>query len=398
MNKRLLRSFGAALLCATLQVHAQTQVIPAEYTTTDGNGTFNGPLGNSARTYQLLLDSTVLGSLNGKTLTGISFRSPVGTTAPWPPVDAVYNNYAIWLSPSVPPANRSFTFANNIAGTRVQVRSGQLIIPDSTYPAGGPNSFGPVITFNQPYAYNGGNLLLEIRHNGSNTTFRSINAVSTLHQSYGNTVSAIWANGDTASVTTTQANAIIVRFSFDNPLPVGLLGFDAEAREQQALLSWQTASEQNSAWFEIERSIDGQHFRFLDKVKAAGNSSTKQQYHYTDPAAGAAGKRVYYRLKMTDRDNSFTYSSVASVEMAGVNPVTLYPNPAGNEVSLSFVSTGGAYTVSIRNMAGQEVLRKSYRAAAGLNKQAIGLSGIVPGLYVLHVDGVISGQAKLEKK
>ena len=47
----------------------------------------------------------------------------------------------------------------------------------------------------------------------------------------------------------------------DNPLPVTLSRFVAERQGPDVWLRWATASERNSARFEVERSLDGQQFR-----------------------------------------------------------------------------------------------------------------------------------------
>ncbi|WP_046242303.1 hypothetical protein [Hymenobacter terrenus] len=59
------------------------------------------------------------------------------------------------------------------------------------------------------------------------------------------------------------------------PLPVTLTTFTATAEGTQAVrLAWATASETNSARFEVERSLDGARFDRSGAVAAAGNSSS----------------------------------------------------------------------------------------------------------------------------
>ena len=49
-------------------------------------------------------------------------------------------------------------------------------------------------------------------------------------------------------------------------LPVELVAFQAEERNENIHLSWSTASEINNEGFEIERSTDGRNFDFIDFV------------------------------------------------------------------------------------------------------------------------------------
>lgn len=95
------------------------------------------------------------------------------------------------------------------------------------------------------------------------------------------------------------------------PLPVSLTKFTARKSGTQAVLQWQTASEQNSRDFTIQRSPDGKNFTVIGVVASAGNSSNATDYTFTDqtPLDGAN----YYRLKQTDLDEKFTYSPLRLV-------------------------------------------------------------------------------------
>jgi hypothetical protein len=175
-------------------------VVPNAYQNTPGTGTFLGPLTNTARTYQFLIQASQLTSLVGKNLTGFKMRIPTSSTANWPTSDVTYTNYDIYLSGSVEPSARSLTFANNVVGPQTQVRSGSLFIPANSYTFGNtPNAFGPAITFNTPWFYSGGNVLIELRHNGFTGTARSTDAITTSTGGYGTLMSACWTSSYTGT-------------------------------------------------------------------------------------------------------------------------------------------------------------------------------------------------------
>jgi uncharacterized protein YjdB len=192
---------------------AQTVVVPNSLEGTTSTGSFLGPLANSARTYQLLLHEDQLTALQGQQLTGIAFRSLASISSTWPDIEAIYESYEIYLSPSVDPLDRSLTFSENIAGPQVQVRSGSLTIAPGSYPAGGTTSFGPTINFDSSYSYTGGHLLVEIKHTGSNTTSRSVEALTTTNPLYWVVASACWASGTTATGGM-NGNAAVIQFSY----------------------------------------------------------------------------------------------------------------------------------------------------------------------------------------
>ncbi len=119
------------------------------------------------------------------------------------------------------------------------------------------------------------------------------------------------------------------------PLPVDLISFTAKAQGKEVSLDWQVANEAKMAGYTIERSADAKSFTAINKVTAR-NAQTTDEYHVTD-AAPLNGAN-YYRLKMEEKDGSYTYSSVQLVEMNNVagDRINLYPNP---------VTSGTSFTV-----------------------------------------------------
>lgn len=101
----------------------------------------------------------------------------------------------------------------------------------------------------------------------------------------------------------------------DIGLPVELTSFHAKCTEDKVTLNWTTASENNSAYFEVERSTDAVHFSPLTRIVAAGNSNSVKTYTYNDlyPESG----QNYYRLKQQDNDNkTASYSNIVQTSCA----------------------------------------------------------------------------------
>jgi len=109
-------------------------------------------------------------------------------------------------------------------------------------------------------------------------------------------------------------------------LPVELTNFQAQSKGADVLLEWQTASETNNLGFEIENSIDGETWNYLEFIRGAGNESIQQSYRYIDedPENGTN----YYRLKQNDFDGIFDYSKVVSVSFRDeTKEIKVSPNP-----------------------------------------------------------------------
>lgn len=116
-------------------------------------------------------------------------------------------------------------------------------------------------------------------------------------------------------------------------LPVELVDFSAKVSNNKAHISFSTASEQNNAFFSIERSTDGVEFRSIGKVNGAGNSTETRNYAFTDdkPAAGVN----FYRLKQVDFDGKFEYSNIVSVTVGKTGNITLSPVPAQDQLHVN---------------------------------------------------------------
>lgn len=208
-------------------------VVPNDFANTTGTATFLGPFANSQRTYQLLIHENQLNDFVGLPLNGLTWRLPASAVANWPASTTTYNNFDIYLSESVAPANRSLTFADNIVGSQTQVRSGSLAIGADSFTFGSsPNDFGVVIDFDQ-WLYTGGHLLVEIRHSGSDGASRSVDAIGTAHPGYLNDFSAAWT-GNYMGTSGSQGNFSVIQLrAIPAPGSIALLGIALAAASRR---------------------------------------------------------------------------------------------------------------------------------------------------------------------
>lgn len=138
-------------------------------------------------------------------------------------------------------------------------------------------------------------------------------------------------------------------------LPVSLLNLNAvKINEHEVLLSWQTASETNNSHFEIERSADNKTFEYLANVKGAGNSATLTHYSYKDNAGADFSEEVlYYRLKQVDYNGKYAFSNVVTIGSFKTKrpSMNVFPNPAGDNITVKGVSGNGAILYDITGKA-----------------------------------------------
>ncbi len=114
--------------------------------------------------------------------------------------------------------------------------------------------------------------------------------------------------------------------------PVELVSFNGKADNGEVLLNWQTASEKDNDYFQIEHSTDGSAFEPVGKVTGKGTTASMNNYSFrhSRPAKGAN----YYRFKQVDFDGKYAYSPIVNVEIARGMDVELYPNPTTGYVKL----------------------------------------------------------------
>ncbi|RZK92877.1 MAG: T9SS type A sorting domain-containing protein [Hymenobacter sp.] len=177
------------------------------------------------------------------------------------------------------------------------------------------------------------------------------------------------------------------------PLPVELTALTAQAvQNRDALLTWTTASEVNSAYFDVERSLDGTSYTKIGQVAAKGNSTTSSNYTFTDASVAArANGAVYYRLHQVDRDATASYSPVRTVSFTKVAAValSLYPNPAQNATTLdvSALPATGTYQVLVLDATGRAVRTVS---VGGGQLQTLNLTDLASGTYQVLVTGTLA--------
>jgi hypothetical protein len=185
-----------------------------------------------------------------------------------------------------------------------------------------------------------------------------------------------------------------------SPLPVVLTAFAASAvGNRDAQLSWTTASEVNSAYFDIERSFDGTAFTKVGQVAAKGTTTLASTYAFTD--AGVASRTtgaVYYRLKQVDLDAKAAYSPVRTLSFSKTaSPaLSLYPNPAQSSTTLdlSQLPAIGTYQVLVLDATGRQV--RSASLGGGL-AQTLDLRELASGTYHVLVTGTLADGSALRQ-
>ena len=143
-------------------------------------------------------------------------------------------------------------------------------------------------------------------------------------------------------------------------LPINLSAFKGNLENGKSYLTWKTSSEIQSNYFDIERSLDGKNFTKIGEKKAASNSSIAKEYSYTDanPATGIN----YYRLKMWDANEKYTYSNIIALSNRQQSVgVTVFPNPASDYILVQAQDIlSSDVEVLLSDIKGKVLLKKTF--------------------------------------
>lgn len=192
----------------------------------------------------------------------------------------------------------------------------------------------------------------------------------------------------------TLARSGITSFSPFSPdegsaLPIELVSFVAKQKGNYVSLNWATASEYNNDFFTVERSDDGKTFESLLTKKSQGNTNQISYYQGLDklPYEDVS----YYRLKQTDKDGKFSYSSIESINFKtkyNESFVNVYPNPSSDgNVIIEFDSKfDTTEEIIIMDPLGKVVYTQLLQVVKGKNIHRVQLSTDLPaGMYLVEL-------------
>lgn len=173
-------------------------------------------------------------------------------------------------------------------------------------------------------------------------------------------------------------------------LPIELLFFRGQKKQNQVDLHWATATEINNDYFTIERSIDGNEIEVIGEVLGAGNSIVEQHYQWVDeqPRSGVN----YYRLKQTDFDGQFEYTDWIEVDFSTISDesIKIYPNPNSGQFNLELkgFDFNEEVNVQVYDIKGQMHLNQKLTLMDGFAHENIRLRSDLPkGIYFVKCEG-----------
>jgi hypothetical protein len=192
--------------------------------------------------------------------------------------------------------------------------------------------------------------------------------------------------------------------SISNPLPVEWLYFTANWQDETysaVQLEWETASETNSDYYEIQRSGDDMTtWETINTVEAAGFSNQNIEYTDLDESPPADVDIIYYRLKQVDVDGNYKYSDVDAVLSPDntIQIISIYPNPADDEISVEIEFTVDTHVyIYVWDKLGKIVMLKQAEVIVGNNEFRLDIRHLASSIYTIQAI-TENGHHKTEQK
>jgi hypothetical protein len=187
---------------------------------------------------------------------------------------------------------------------------------------------------------------------------------------------------------------VCVTYVVDCPLPVELSSFTSTVTGRDVSLNWTTASEENNARFEIERSATENNWTTVGSVNGNGTSNVSHSYSFTD--RGLVSGIYSYRLKQIDFNGNFEYFRLSNdVNIGSPDRFSLnqnYPNPFNPSTKINYaIPYDGKVSLAIYDMTGKEVQSLvNGIQTAGFYSVSFDGSKLSSGVYYYRIE--VSGQ------
>ncbi|MFC4232552.1 T9SS type A sorting domain-containing protein [Parasediminibacterium paludis] len=170
-------------------------------------------------------------------------------------------------------------------------------------------------------------------------------------------------------------------------LPVTLKSISASLINNQPQINWETSNETNFDYFVVEKSFDAKNFVEIGSV-ISNKANNGSAYQYADISKTL--NTQFYRLKMVDKDGTFRYSSVHTVNAHPSVSLALYPNPVTNTIILSHPKAIANAAITIISIEGKIVTVQNVQV--GATQTSIDATRLIKGNYVISFEnnGIIS--------
>ncbi|MGI8951582.1 MAG: plastocyanin/azurin family copper-binding protein [Chitinophagaceae bacterium] len=148
--------------------------------------------------------------------------------------------------------------------------------------------------------------------------------------------------------------------------------FEIGLANENAAINWQTNSEDNIAYYSLQRSNDEQNFKEIARIKPTDIISQKKLYHFIDENI-SSNQYLYYMLETVDKSGNIQLSDIKMfAKKIKQSPliVSLSPNPIERPAHLMIqfnADKESTMLIQLFNENGKFVKQTEMAASTGLN-------------------------------
>ncbi len=172
-------------------------------------------------------------------------------------------------------------------------------------------------------------------------------------------------------------------------LPLKLTSFTGKLMDNnQVQLNWQSSEEYNVSRYEIETSNDGNTWQKIGTSAATNKNVNQYSYLHTQGSSIA-----YYRLKMIDLDNKYSYSKTIAIKISKGPLFKVFPNPAKDILFVQANGDNEPVVLQIIDVTGR-CLREEKMVLKGATSLSVDVKNLSKGVY--HF--ILRKQSKTEQE
>lgn len=162
-------------------------------------------------------------------------------------------------------------------------------------------------------------------------------------------------------------------------LPVSGLDLNTFWKNDMVVLKWSTMTERNTGHFLVEKSENGATWMTVDRIEAKGNSQVKTEYRCQFKPRGYV--RLFLRLRLVDKDGSFTFSDVKTLSSPRLASISISPNPVSEQLRISVPGMVKVKHISLIDPEANIV----YEQTCLCTGTTVDMTKLPPGVYVVRL-------------
>jgi hypothetical protein len=189
-------------------------------------------------------------------------------------------------------------------------------------------------------------------------------------------------------------NSRLYRTDRSGSLPVEMASFNGvQVEDGHVQLSWQTASETNSAGFAVQRrattagpdSTSWNEIRFVDSKAPGGTTNESRRYQFVDEDPPYTADTLRYRLQQVDLDGTTTFTAPVTV-VRRPDQLTLdgpFPNPARARTTIRYeIPQPRRVRLEVFDVTGRRVRTVlDEQKRVGRHERSVDVSSLASGAY-----------------